>query len=240
MTTIFISDLHLDKDRPKVIRYFIDFLNNLESDIESLYILGDFVEYWVGDDDPGDGLEEVFSSIKKKSNSIPIYFMHGNRDFMISEKFCNHHGMKFLKDPTKIKLHGKKILLMHGDTLCIDDIEYQKFRTMVRSPLWQNEMLKKSLEERINLAKMLRAKSLSETGTKDEVIMDVNNDEVISQLKKHNVDMIIHGHTHRPNIHKIISENKECKRIVLGDWYDKSFILRISDDEIIIDKCNLS
>ena len=240
MTTIFISDLHLDKDRPKVIRYFIDFLNNLESDIESLYILGDFVEYWVGDDDPGDGLEEVFSSIKKKSNSIPIYFMHGNRDFMISEKFCNHHGMKFLTDPTKIKLHGKKILLMHGDTLCIDDIEYQKFRTMVRSPLWQNEMLKKSLEERINLAKMLRAKSLSETGTKDEVIMDVNNDEVISQLKKHNVDMIIHGHTHRPNIHKIISENKECKRIVLGDWYDKSFILRISDGEIIIDKSNLS
>ena len=240
MATIFISDLHLDKDRPKVIRYFIDFLNNLESDIESLYILGDFVEYWVGDDDPGDGLEEVFSSIKKKSNSIPIYFMHGNRDFMISEKFCNQHGMKFLKDPTKIKLHGKKILLMHGDTLCIDDIEYQKFRTMVRSPLWQNEMLKKSLEERINLAKMLRAKSLSETGTKDEVIMDVNNDEVISQLKKHNVDMIIHGHTHRPNIHKIISENKECKRIVLGDWYDKSFILRISDGEIIIDKSNLS
>ena len=240
MTTIFISDLHLDKDRPKVIRYFIDFLNNLESDIESLYILGDFVEYWVGDDDPGDGLEEVFNSIKKKSNSIPIYFMHGNRDFMISEKFCNHHGMKFLKDPTKIKLHGKKILLMHGDTLCIDDIEYQKFRTMVRSPLWQNEMLKKSLEERINLAKMLRAKSLSETGTKDEVIMDVNNDEVISQLKKHNVDMIIHGHTHRPNIHKIISEDREYKRIVLGDWYDKSFILRISDGEIIIDKSNLS
>jgi UDP-2,3-diacylglucosamine hydrolase len=159
---------------------------------------------------------------------------------MISEKFCNHHGMKFLKDPTRIKLHGKKILLMHGDTLCIDDIEYQKFRTMVRSPLWQNEMLKKSLEERINLAKMLRAKSLSETGTKNEVIMDVNNDEVISQLKKHNVDMIIHGHTHRPNIHKIISENRECKRIVLGDWYDKSFILRISDGEIIIDKCNLS
>ncbi len=240
MTTIFISDLHLDKDRPKVIRYFVDFLNNLESDIESLYILGDFVEYWVGDDDPGDGLEEVFSSIKKKSNDIPIYFMHGNRDFMISEKFCNHHGMKFLTDPTKIKLHGKKILLMHGDTLCIDDIEYQKFRTMVRSPLWQNEMLKKSLEERINLAKMLRAKSLSETGAKDEVIMDVNNDEVISQLKKYNVDMIIHGHTHRPNIHKIISENKECKRIVLGDWYDKSFILRISDGEIIIDKSNLS
>lgn len=240
MTTIFISDLHLDKDRPKVIRYFIDFLNNLESDIESLYILGDFVEYWVGDDDPGDGLEEVFSSIKKKSNDIHIYFMHGNRDFMISEKFCNHHGMKFLKDPTKIKLHGKKILLMHGDTLCIDDIEYQKFRTMVRSPLWQNEMLKKSLEERINLAKMLRAKSLSETGTKDEVIMDVSNDEVISQLKKYDVDMIIHGHTHRPNIHKIISEDQEYKRIVLGDWYDKSFILRISDGEIIIDKSNLS
>jgi len=240
MTTMFISDLHLDKDRPKVIKYFIDLLGNLESDIESLYILGDFVEYWVGDDDPGDGLREVFSSIKKKSNDVPVYFMQGNRDFMISEKFCNHHGMKFLKDPTVIELHGKKILLMHGDTLCIDDIEYQKFRAMVRSASWQNEMLKKSLEERINLAKMLRAKSLSETDTKDEVIMDVNNDEVINQLKKHDVDMIIHGHTHRPNIHKIISGDKEYKRIVLGDWYDKSFVLKISDDKIIIDKSNIS
>ena len=90
---MFISDLHLDKDRPKVIKYFINLLGNLESDIESLYILGDFVEYWVGDDDPGDGLREVFSSIKKKSNDVPVYFMQGNRDFMVSEKFCNHHGM---------------------------------------------------------------------------------------------------------------------------------------------------
>ena len=166
--------------------------------------------------------------------------MHGNRDFMISEKFCNEHGMKFLKDPTEIKLHGKKILLMHGDTLCVDDIEYQKFRTMVRSPLWQNEMLKKSLEERMDLAKMLRAKSLSETNAKDEIIMDVNDDEVMNQLRKYDVDMIIHGHTHRPNIHKIISEKKEYKRIVLGDWYDKSFILKISDGKIVIDKNNLS
>ena len=240
MATIFISDLHLDKDRPKVIKYFIEFLKNLESDIESLYILGDFVEYWVGNDDPGDGLEEVFGSIKKKSNDIPIYFRQGNRDFMISQKFCNHHGIKFLKDPTTIELYGKKILLMHGDTLCVDDIEYQKFRAMVRSSSWQDEMLKKSLEERINLAKMLRAKSLSETNTKDEVIMDVNNDEVISQLKKYDVDMIIHGHTHRPNIHKVISEGKEYKRIVLGDWYDKSFVLKISNDKITIDKNNLS
>ena len=240
MATIFISDLHLDKDRPKVIKYFIEFLNNLESDIESLYILGDFVEYWVGNDDPGDGLEEVFGSIKKKSNDIPIYFMQGNRDFMISQKFCNHHGIKFLKDPTTIELYGKKILLMHGDTLCVDDIEYQKFRAMVRSSSWQDEMLKKSLEERINLAKMLRAKSLSETNTKDEVIMDVNNDEVISQLKKYDVDMIIHGHTHRPNIHKVISEGKEYTRIVLGDWYDKSSVLKISNDKITIDKNNLS
>jgi UDP-2,3-diacylglucosamine hydrolase len=240
MATLFISDLHLDKDRPKVIKYFTDLLNNLEPDIESLYILGDFVEYWVGDDDPGDGLTQVFSNIKKKSNDISIYFMQGNRDFMISEKFCNHHGMKLLKDPTVIELHSKKILLMHGDTLCIDDIEYQKFRTMVRSTSWQNEMLKKSLEERINLAKMLRAKSLFETDAKDEVIMDVNDDEVINQLKKYDVDMIIHGHTHRPNIHKITSGEREYKRIVLGDWYDKSFVLKISDNKIIIDKSNLS
>jgi UDP-2,3-diacylglucosamine hydrolase len=125
---------------------------------------------------------------------------------------------------------------MHGDTLCTDDHEYQKFRTMVRSPSWQSEMLKKSLDERISLAKMYRAKSLSETNAKNEIIMDVNQQEVINTIKKYNVDMIIHGHTHRPNIHKINIADKVYKRVVLGDWYDKSFVLNITDDKLIIDK----
>ena len=166
--------------------------------------------------------------------------MQGNRDFMISEAFCKSLGMKLLKDPTIINLYGNKILLMHGDTLCIDDYKYQKFRVMVRSISWQNEMLKKSLEDRIAIAKMYRAKSLQETNAKDEVIMDVNETEVIRIFNEYKVDMIIHGHTHRPNIHNLVIDGKKYKRIVLGDWYDKSFILKMSQDKIIVDKSNLS
>ncbi len=239
MTTLFISDLHLDKDRPQVINHFINLLNNLDSNVSSLYILGDFVEFWVGDDDPAEGLTDVFDSIKKQSRKRDIYFMHGNRDFMITKDFCEKSGMKLLDDPTVITLGDKKILLMHGDTLCIDDHQYQEFRSMVRSIAWQNEMLKKSLAERIDFAKMLRAKSLSAIDAKDEIIMDVNNEEVIKMIKEYNVDMIIHGHTHRPNIHKIIIDNQEYERIVLGDWYDKSFILKITDNKITIDKTKL-
>ena len=239
MTTLFISDLHLDKDRPQVINHFINLLNNLDSNVSSLYILGDFVEFWVGDDDPAEGLTDVFDSIKKQSRKRDIYFMHGNRDFMITKDFCEKSGMKLLDDPTVITLGDKKILLMHGDTLCIDDHQYQEFRSMVRSVAWQNEMLKKSLAERIDFAKMLRAKSLSAIDAKDEIIMDVNNEEVVKMIKEYNVDMIIHGHTHRPNIHKIIIDNQEYERIVLGDWYDKSFILKITDNKITIDKTKL-
>ena len=149
MTSLFISDLHLDKKRPEVIKFFINFMIELDSKIESLYILGDFIEYWVGDDDPADGLTDIFNVIKKKSDSLDIYIMHGNRDFMLSENFCKKFGMKLLKDPTIIEIDNKKIMLMHGDTLCIDDKSYQEFRTMVRSDKWQKEMLKKPLKKKI-------------------------------------------------------------------------------------------
>ncbi len=143
MSTLFISDLHLDNKRPNVINFFINFLDNLNNDVKTIYILGDFVEYWVGDDDPAIGLQEVFKLIKKISQNINIYFMHGNRDFMISKKYCEENGIKLLNDPTVINLYNKKILLMHGDTLCIDDIEYQKFRQMVRSEKWHAITTKK-------------------------------------------------------------------------------------------------
>ncbi|MBT3548540.1 MAG: UDP-2,3-diacylglucosamine diphosphatase [Gammaproteobacteria bacterium] len=240
MTSLFISDLHLDKERPQVIKFFNNLLDNLDADIDSLYILGDFVEFWVGDDDPAYGLEDVFKNIKSISRKIDVYFMHGNRDFMISKSFCINSGMKLLDDPTIINLYDKKILLMHGDTLCTDDFKYQEFRTMVRSKSWQNEILKKSLSDRISIAKMFRAKSLQETDAKNEIIMDVNEEEVIRIIKKYHVDMIIHGHTHRPNIHQLTIDGKKCKRIVLGDWYDKSFVLKISENKTTIDKANLS
>jgi len=182
----------------------------------------------------------VFKNIKSISRKIDVYFMHGNRDFMISKSFCINSGMKLLDDPTIINLYDKKILLMHGDTLCTDDFKYQEFRTMVRSKSWQNEILKKSLSDRISIAKMFRAKSLQETDAKNEIIMDVNEEEVIRIIKKYHVDMIIHGHTHRPNIHQLTIDGKKCKRIVLGDWYDKSFVLKISENKTTIDKANLS
>ena len=236
MDTLFISDLHLDSKRPEVIRYFTNYLKNLSKDIGSIYILGDFVESWVGDDDPAEGLGELFEQIKIKSKYLDIYFMHGNRDFMMSEYFCQKLGMKLLPDPSIISLHGQDIIIMHGDTLCIDDHRYQNFRKLVRSKSWQNEMLKKSLKERIKLAEELRQKSSQETESKQEIIMDVNDQEVEKTFLKYNVNLMIHGHTHRPNIHISKFNDKEFKRIVLGDWYNSSFILKYKKNKILIDK----
>tara|TARA_B100001564_G_scaffold358728_1_gene378198 strand:+ start:259 stop:981 length:723 start_codon:yes stop_codon:yes gene_type:complete len=240
MSTLFISDLHLDCKRPEATKYFTNYLKDLSADIESIYILGDFVEYWVGDDDPAEGLSDLFEQIRIKSKMHKIYFMHGNRDFMISKNFCASLGMTLLPDPSTISLYGKKILIMHGDTLCIDDHAYQDFRKLVRSKPWQNEILKKSLKERIKLAEELRKKSLKETGSKKEIIMDVNEKEVIKTFLKYNVSTIIHGHTHRPNIHTLNLNGNEHKRIVLGDWYNSSFILNYQKNKILIEKTHFS
>jgi len=147
--------------------------------------------------------------------------------------------MKLLKDPTIIEIDNKKIMLMHGDTLCIDDKSYQEFRAMVRSDKWQKEMLKKPLKKRLELAKTLRERSLAATDVKDEIIMDVNQKEVVNVFKSNDIDLIIHGHTHRPNIHKLSVNNKDVTRIVLGDWYTKSFILKIENSNITIEKNSL-
>ena len=234
-----MSDLHLDKKRPEAIKFFIDYMNYVSPSTKAIYILGDLVEYWVGDDDPADGLEDVFKIISKKSKEINIYFMHGNRDFLISENFCKKHGMKLLQDPTLINLYDKKVLLMHGDTLCTDDKQYQEYRALVRSHTWQSKMLIKTLSERIMIAQQLREKSLEATENKKEYIMDVNNGTVIEIMKEYDADILIHGHTHRPNVHKLQINQKDIKRIVLGDWYDRSFILEFSKDKITIDKQSL-
>ena len=165
--------------------------------------------------------------------------MHGNRDFLISEDFCKKHGMKLLQDPTLINLYDKKVLLMHGDTLCTDDKQYQEYRALVRSHAWQSKMLIKTLSERLMIAQQLREKSLEATENKKEYIMDVNNGTVIEIMKEYDADILIHGHTHRPNVHKLQIGQKDIKRIVLGDWYDRSFILELSKDKITIDKQSL-
>lgn len=239
MSVIFISDLHLDKNRPKIVNYFVDAISNLSRDVSSIYILGDLVEYWVGDDDPAMGLQIAFDAIHKKTSTTPIYFMHGNRDFLISEKFCKKYGMRLIQDPTIITLYKKKILLMHGDTLCTDDEEYQNYRKMVRSISWQEKVMKKTLEERLDIAEDLRKKSLEATKGKSEEIMDVNNQAVEDVIKKYNVDILIHGHTHRPNIHELEINGKNVKRLVLGDWYESAYLLKYEKGKIIIDKKSL-
>ena len=239
MSTLFISDLHLDQSRPDVIDFFVNYLTSIDKNITSIYILGDLVEYWVGDDDPAIGLEKTFDTLHRVSKVIPIYFMQGNRDFMMSENFCSKYGIKLLNDPTIISLNEKKILLMHGDTLCTDDIKYQEYRKMVRSDKWQTAMKSKSLEERLSIANELRQKSMLETKDKSADIMDVNQNAVNDAFIKYEADILIHGHTHRANIHNIKVNNKKVQRIVLGDWYQSAFFLIYDNGKTVINKQSL-
>ena len=235
MSINFISDLHLDKSRPHINNYFIYYLKSLDSNVSDLYILGDLFEYWVGDDDPMDGLGGVCEAIIDAGKKINIWYMHGNRDFLVSKKICDSLKINLLQDPTIINNGNMKILLLHGDTLCTDDLAYQEFRLMVRSEKWQNEMLSKPLDERLMIAEALRKKSKEANMEKGEEIMDVNENEVLSIIEKHAPDIIIHGHTHRPNIH----HHDNVIRYVLGDWYNNFYVLTLDDNKFIINKGQL-
>ena len=232
MSINFISDLHLDKSRPHINKYFIEYLHNLDNSVTDLYILGDLFEYWVGDDDPMDGLSEVRDAIINLGKKINIWYMHGNRDFLVTKNICKELKINLLNDPTVLEVNNKKILLLHGDTLCTDDHEYQNFRAMVRSTTWQKEMLSKSLNERLGIANSLREKSIEANRFKGEDIMDVNISEVTNLINKYKPDVIIHGHTHRPNIHW----HNEVVRYVLGDWYNHFFILSYENNKFYINK----
>ncbi len=231
MTTLFISDLHLEADRPEIGEQFLDFLDEEAADAEALYILGDFFEYWVGDDDP----DEYYASIKRSlraftDSGVPVYFMHGNRDFMIGEEFAAQTGVTILPDPYPLELYGKSVLLSHGDALCTDDVEYQQMRAMTRNPEWQAMMLEKPLEERIAIAKHARAQSQERNKTLSESIMDVNPDAVKNTIAQHGVEILLHGHTHRPGIHGFEVGDRFAKRVVLGDWYDQGSVVRWDED----------
>lgn len=227
---LFISDLHLAPERPDIIQLFIKFMDEQAAHAKTLYILGDFVEYWLGDDDEAKGLEPVFKKLKLASeNGLNIFMMHGNRDFLMGEVLAKKCGFKLINDPHIVDLNGTPAVLMHGDTLCTDDIRYQELRKMLRNPEWQQDFLSKPLAERIMMAKALREKSAEETQNKAEDIMDVNADAVLNTFNNNNVELIIHGHTHRPNVHHINQNNKQLTRIVLGDWYKNGSVLEFTD-----------
>ena len=237
MTTLFISDLHLAGDRPEITQLFIDFLGGQARTAHALYILGDLFEVWLGDDMILPEYQPAIAAMKSLSDrKVALYIMHGNRDFLMGDKLAELTGATLLPDPSIIDLDGQPTLLMHGDTLCTDDIEYMKFRAMVRNPDWQQQMLAKTPQERLALAKQLREVSKTETGNKTEAIMDVNQQDVEKIFQQHHVKQIIHGHTHRPKIHELQINNKNVKRIVLGDWYKNGSVLVCHDSDCSLEQ----
>ena len=236
--TLFVSDLHLDNKRPHIIAAFCRFLDECSS-ADALYILGDLFEYWIGDDDPAIGLESAIDAIRKLSDSgVPVYFIHGNRDFLIGKRFAKQTQCEILKEETVIDLYGTPTLIMHGDTLCTDDIAYQKYRAKARNPFIQKTLLMLSIKRRLKIAEGLRNKSKSATQEKSEDIMDVNQHTVEQVMQKHNVKHLIHGHTHRPAEHEFNLNGENHQRIVLGDWYDQGSVLRCTPDSITLEAIN--
>ncbi len=219
--TLFISDLHLHETRPQTTDAFFRFMEGEARNAEALYILGDLFEYWVGDDqlDHDPLAIQVVDALKRLANAgVSTYFMHGNRDFLISERFANTTGLTLLSDPTLITINDQRILLLHGDTLCTDDIAYQQFRQQARNPAWQAEILTKPYTERVQLAKHIREQSTSEKSLKAEDIMDVTPATVEAVLRQWQYPMMIHGHTHRPARHVHLVDGRSCERVVLADW----------------------
>ncbi len=227
--SLFISDLHLCHTRPAITNLFIGFLATSAIQAKSLYILGDLFEYWAGDDDIEDPHHhQVIHAIKALSVKTSVYFIHGNRDFLIGQGFANAANIELLADPTLLQAYGKRILISHGDTLCTDDMAYQTFRTEVRDPAWQQQFLAQPLSSRKSQIEALRMRSETEKSQKSEAIMDVNDEAVQALFKTYAYpDLLIHGHTHRPAQHMLDIDGHHCERWVLGDWYEQGSCLRL-------------
>lgn len=218
--TFFIADLHLADERPVATGRFFRFLNEEVIGADALYILGDLFEAWVGDDDDAQVATDVARQLKSLVDAgTPVYFMHGNRDFMLAERYAALSGMALLSDPTRIDLYGEPTLLMHGDTLCTDDTAYQTFRSRVRHPLILALLRRLPLSLRHRMARQARAGSESAKAGKPNEIMDVNDDEVVRVLRAYQTSRLIHGHTHRPAQHTHEVDGHHCERWVVPDWY---------------------
>jgi UDP-2,3-diacylglucosamine hydrolase len=227
VTTLFISDLHLEADRPDLADQFLKFLETEALHADALYILGDLFESWVGDDDPNEHYAWIKQGLRKLTKkNIPVYFMHGNRDFMIGNDFATETAISILPDPHVTNIHGQDVLLSHGDAYCTDDLEYQAVRKMTRDPQWQSVMLAKPLSERLAFAEQARAASVAHGKSIQPEISDVNAAAIETAFRQAGVNMMLHGHTHRPAIHELQVDGHAVKRIVLGDWYEHGSVVR--------------
>ncbi len=227
--TLFVSDLHLDESRSGIVGQFERFLDEVVPGADALYILGDLFEYWVGDD----GLALPFAGriaarLKAAAERVPIRFMHGNRDFMVAERFAAETGVALIADPTVVDLHGTRTVLLHGDTLCTGDTAYQAFRAQVRDPGWQRAALARPVAERIALAQDMRLASEGAKQGKAMAIMDVAPEAVERAFAESGCAQMIHGHTHRPARHVHRVGGRDCVRWVLADWYERASYLEAS------------
>jgi UDP-2,3-diacylglucosamine hydrolase len=241
MPTLFISDLHLDAERPEITALFGRFLDEEARGADALYILGDLFEAWVGDDDPSEtGRFAAEKLAALRASGVPVYFQRGNRDFLLGDDYAKRAGITILPDPAVVLLHDRPTLLMHGDLLCTDDVAYQQFRAQTRDPRWQAQFLAQPLAARLAFAQQARTASqarhaeLQGQGLMD-AITDVAPATVHATLARYGIDTLIHGHTHRPAVHDLDVAGRACQRIVLGDWYEQGSVLRVDADGARLD-----
>lgn len=236
MACWFISDLHLSAERPAVTQAFLHWLQTTVVDAEALYILGDFFEVWVGDDaltlpEYQQPYAPVVQALRALSQAgVQLFFMHGNRDFLLGEAFAEMTGLHYLADPTPLAYAQQRILLSHGDALCTDDLAYQQFRSQVRDPQWQQRFLSQPLSDRIDFSKQARGQSQKNKAMQSMDIMDVNTVAVEALMREYGYpDVLLHGHTHRPAMHMLTVDGHSCKRMVLGDWHETAVVAKLDE-----------
>lgn len=234
--TLFISDLHVESVNSAVFRSLLSLLDNQARGADALYILGDLFEAWVGDDDINEAGDQIAGALQALSQQgTRIYLMHGNRDFLLGPDYAARCGGELIQEPLVVDLYGQSVVLLHGDSLCTRDTAYMSYRAQVRDPAWQKTFLQRPLLERHMVAQQIRQQSKDANSHKASDIMDVTHQEVIDLLAKLQVNLMIHGHTHRPGIHTIrltepINGKHEAVRIVLGSWDSKAWMLEFSAD----------
>jgi UDP-2,3-diacylglucosamine hydrolase len=233
VTTLFIADLHLCTEEPAITAGFLRFLAGDARKADALYILGDLFEAWIGDDAPNPLHREMAAAIKALTDSgVPCFFIHGNRDFLIGKRFARESGMTLLPQEKVLNLYGRKVLIMHGDTLCTDDAGYQAFRAKVHQPWLQKLFLSLPLFIRQRIAAKMRAGSLAANSSKSLEIMDVNPQAVINEMEKHQVQWLIHGHTHRPAVHEVTANAQPAFRVVLGAWHTEGSMVKVTPSDV--------
>lgn len=216
---LFISDLHISVEKPEITRRFLSFLENRAPEASAVYILGDLFDAWVGDDDPTPPNNKIRKQLKQLTGSgTKIYLQQGNRDFLLGNKFCEDTGVTLIDDFIVIDLCGVPTLLTHGDLLCTDDLPYQAFRAKSHTQEWKNQVLSKPLLLRLLMARWYRFRSYFHKRNKTREIMDVNQDTVINVMRDHNCLRLIHGHTHRPDLHNFEINGQPAQRFVLAAW----------------------